>query len=352
MSGIFELVLKSDNKSGNSILKAFSDSGLDVEKGMVFMDRNYLYQVDIRGWIENGLDAEIMVPVSGNRVDKKYDVYIQSFLLPTDAVEADMENDTYNAHSMEPGITVYGSWENDEKVYHRWGNGDGFEPLIIKRNFNGVATDSIEVAEEFRLLFNLYFNSQKNEYVDVSDGEVLTVVKMNDNGYITIHKRYLKTYLAVKEKALIIHIDSRCVALDATKKVEEDGILRHDLDEVLEKCDVLTLHVPLTDSTRNLIDLEKMKKMKRSARILNLARGPVINQDDLYFALKNKIIKSAAIDVTSVEPIEKNSKLFELDNIVITPHIAWKSEKSMITLMNDVEKNLKLFIERKLEGLK
>lgn len=43
------------------------------------MDRNYLYQVDIRGWIENGLDAEIMVPVSGNRVDKKYDVYIQSF---------------------------------------------------------------------------------------------------------------------------------------------------------------------------------------------------------------------------------------------------------------------------------
>ena len=136
------------------------------------------------------------------------------------------------------------------------------------------------------------------------------------------------------------------------KKVEENGILRHDLDEVLEKCDVLTLHVPLTDSTRNLIDLEKMKKMKRSARILNLARGPVINQDDLYFALKNKIIKSAAIDVTSVEPIEKNSKLFELDNIVITPHIAWKSEKSMITLMNDVEKNLKLFIEGKLEGLK
>ena len=70
------------------------------------MDRNYLYQVDIRGWIENGLDAEIMVPVSGNRVNKNYDVYIQSFLLPTDAVEADMKNDTYNAHSMEPGIIV------------------------------------------------------------------------------------------------------------------------------------------------------------------------------------------------------------------------------------------------------
>ena len=121
------------------------------------MDRNYLYQVDIREWIENGLDAEIMVPVFGNRVDKKYDVYLQSFLLPIDAVESDMQNDTQNANTMEPGITVYGSWENDEKVYHRWGNDDDFEPLIIKRNFNGVATDSVEVAEEFRLLFNLYF---------------------------------------------------------------------------------------------------------------------------------------------------------------------------------------------------
>ena len=134
--------------------------------------------------------------------------------------------------------------------------------------------------------------------------------------------------------------------------IEKDGFLRYDLDEVLEKCDILTLHVPLTDSTRNLINLEKMKKMKKSAVILNLARGPVINQEDLYFALKNKIIKSAAVDVTSVEPIEKNSKLFELDNILITPHIAWKSEKSMIKLMDDVEKNLKLFLEGKLEGLK
>ena len=134
--------------------------------------------------------------------------------------------------------------------------------------------------------------------------------------------------------------------------IEKDGFLRYDLDEVLEKCDILTLHVPLTDSTRNFINLEKMKKMKKSAVILNLARGPVINQEDLYFALKNKIIKSAAIDVTSVEPIEKNSKLFQLDNILITPHIAWKSEKSMIKLMDDVEKNLKLFLEGRLEGLK
>ena len=159
------------------------------------MDKDYLYQIDIREWIERGLDADIMVPVSGNKIDKKYDIYLQSFLLPLNEVENDMENDTYNAHTLMPGITVYGSWEDDEKVYHRWGNDNGYEPLVIKREYNGVATDSIEIVEEFRLLFNLYFNSQKNEYIDVSNGEGITVVKMNDNGYVTIHKRYLKTYL-------------------------------------------------------------------------------------------------------------------------------------------------------------
>lgn len=188
------------------------------------MDKDYLYQIDIREWIERGLDADIMVPVSGNKIDKKYDIYLQSFLLPLNEVENDMENDTYNAHTLVPGITVYGSWEDDEKVYHRWGNDNGYEPLVIKREYNGVATDSIEIVEEFRLLFNLYFNSQKNEYIDVSNGEGITVVKMNDNGYVTIHKRYLKTYLAVKEKVLMIHIDSRRVSIDNSEKIKEDGL--------------------------------------------------------------------------------------------------------------------------------
>lgn len=60
------------------------------------MDKDYLYQIDIREWIERGLDADIMVPVSGNKIDKKYDIYLQSFLLPLNEVENDMENDTCN----------------------------------------------------------------------------------------------------------------------------------------------------------------------------------------------------------------------------------------------------------------
>ena len=182
--------------------------------------------------------------------------------------------------------------------------------------------------------------------IDDVNGKILGIV-----GFGNIGKRVAQVAEILGMEVLVAKNTEKDNAKTGSV-IEKDGFLRYDLDEVLEKCDILTLHVPLTDSTRNLINLEKMKKMKKSTVILNLARGPVINQEDLYFALKNKIIKSAAVDVTSVEPIEKNSKLCELDNILITPHIAWKSEKSMIKLMDDVEKNLKLFLEGRLEGLK
>ena len=249
-------------------------------------------------------------------------------------------------------ITATGFNHIDVKSANKFG--------IKVANVSGYSTNSVaQLAITFLLNeltpINKYFEEVKNgKWIDIDvpdyqkypiddvEGKILGIV-----GFGNIGKKVAQMAEALGMKVMVAKNNEKDY-----KKVEENGVLRYDLDEVLERCDVLTLHIPLTNLTRNLINLEKMKKMKRSARILNLARGPVINQDDLYFALKNKIIKSAAIDVTSVEPIEKNSKLFELDNIVITPHIAWKSEKSMLALMNDVEKNLKLFLEGKLEGLK
>ena len=128
---------------------------------MFNMNKDYLFQVSVRDWIENSLGTEIMIPVYGGMVNNDYDIFVQSFLLPEDMLEQEMDNDTYNAHNLIPGITVYGLWEDDEKVYHQWGNGTGFEPIVIKRDFNGLMPDSIEIVEEFRLLFNLYYNSQK-----------------------------------------------------------------------------------------------------------------------------------------------------------------------------------------------
>ena len=231
-------------------------------------------------------------------------------------------------------------------------------------NVSGYSTNSVaQLAITFLLNgltpVNRYYDEVKDgKWIDITvpdyqkypiddvNGKILGIV-----GFGNIGKRVAQVAEILGMEVLVAKNTEKDNAKTGSI-IEKDGFLRYDLDEVLEKCDILTLHVPLTDSTRNLINFEKMKKMKKSAVILNLARGPVINQEDLYFALKNKIIKSAAVDVTSVEPIEKNSKLFELDNILITPHIAWKSEKSMIKLMDDVEKNLKLFLEGRLEGLK
>ena len=231
-------------------------------------------------------------------------------------------------------------------------------------NVSGYSTNSVaQLAITFLLNgltpVNRYYDEVKDgKWIDITvpdyqkypiddvNGKILGIV-----GFGNIGKRVAQVAEILGMEVLVAKNTEKDNAKTGSI-IEKDGFLRYDLDEVLEKCDILTLHVPLTGSTRNLINLEKMKKMKKSAVILNLARGPVINQEDLYFALKNKIIKSAAVDVTSVEPIEKNSKLFELDNILITPHIAWKSEKSMIKLMDDVEKNLKLFLEGRLEGLK
>lgn len=186
------------------------------------MDKDYVYQLSVREWIENELGKELMIPVFGSKKDNKWDIYIQSCLLPIDMIDDELENDTYNARSLSPGITVYGSWEDDEKVYHRWNNDKGIEPFVISRSFEGLAEDSIEIVEEFRLLFNLYYNSQKKEFIDLTDGESVTVVKIKENRYVTVNKKYMKTFLALKNMSLLIYVDSRCVNIESDYKFPQE----------------------------------------------------------------------------------------------------------------------------------
>ena len=239
---------------------------------------------------------------------------------------------------------------------------DGNEKGIKTANVSDYSTNSVAQLAITYLLNELtpiteYSKEVKNnKWLDITipefqsypvndaEGKILGIV-----GFGNIGKKVAVMAETLGMKVMVVKIPGRKYDENNSQNTHE---IRYELDEVLEKCDVLTLHTPLSELTRDLINLERMKKMKKSSIILNLARGPVINQEDLYFALKNKIIKSAAIDVTSVEPVEKDSKLFELENLLITPHIAWKSEKSLIRLMDNVENNLKMFLEGKLEGLK
>lgn len=103
---------------------------------------------------------------------------------------------------------------------------------------------------------------------------------------------------------------------------KELGVQYADMDEVLRESDFISLHVPLTEGTKHLINKESLKKMKKNAVLINTARGPVVKEDDLYEALINGTIWGAGLDVMDPEPPEKDNPLFKLDNVVLLPHIA------------------------------
>ncbi len=101
------------------------------------------------------------------------------------------------------------------------------------------------------------------------------------------------------------------------------------LEELLKTSDIVTIHVPLTEKTRNLIGEKELKLMKSSAVLINTARGGIVNENDLYKALKEGWITGAAIDVYEKEPPSKDNPLFKLDNIIVTPHIAFFTKEAV-----------------------
>lgn len=117
------------------------------------------------------------------------------------------------------------------------------------------------------------------------------------------------------------------------------------LEALLKTSDFITLHCPLTADTKHLINKERLKLMKPSAFLINTARGAIINESDLIEALKNKIIAGAALDVQDPEPPSLSNPLFNMDNVILTPHIGWKTLESRQRLLNIVADNVKAFAE-------
>jgi D-3-phosphoglycerate dehydrogenase len=104
---------------------------------------------------------------------------------------------------------------------------------------------------------------------------------------------------------------------------------RENMEDLIREADVISLHVPRTKDTMNMINKDNMKLMKKTAILLNCARGGVVNEADLYEALKNKAIFAAGIDVFATEPASKDNPLFTLDNITVSPHNAALSVEAM-----------------------
>lgn len=124
-------------------------------------------------------------------------------------------------------------------------------------------------------------------------------------------------------------------------------IKKMDLDELFSTCDIISLHCPLTDSTRELINTERLKQMKPTAILINTGRGPLINEQDLADALNNGIILAAGLDVLSQEPPRADNPLLTARNCYITPHIAWASTAARERLMQIMLDNVKAYLDGK-----
>ena len=130
-----------------------------------------------------------------------------------------------------------------------------------------------------------------------------------------------------------------------TPKSDGDGIRYVSLDELLENSDYITLHCPLNDQTKYMINKETIGKMKTSAVIVNTGRGPLINEADLCEALAAKRIAGAGLDVQEVEPPAEDSPLYTLDNVIITPHMGWKGLETRQRLVGIIRDNVQAFLK-------
>jgi glycerate dehydrogenase len=123
---------------------------------------------------------------------------------------------------------------------------------------------------------------------------------------------------------------------------------RVDFDTLLKDCDFISIHCPLSERTRNLFDADAFSKMKNSAILINVARGPIIHTQALYDALTNGEIAAAGLDVLEQEPISKDNPLGQIQDsnkLIITPHLAWASVEARQRCVDQVYENIQNFLK-------
>ena len=116
------------------------------------------------------------------------------------------------------------------------------------------------------------------------------------------------------------------------------------LDELMQECDIVSIHAPLNERTNDLIKYEHLKQMKKSAYIINLGRGGIINEADLVQALNDNLFAGAGVDVFSKEPLPLDSPYFKVadpSKILLTPHIGWASQEARTCLVEKIAENIR-----------
>ena len=140
-------------------------------------------------------------------------------------------------------------------------------------------------------------------------------------------------------------LDMEILVYTRTPKQDSDGIRYVDLETLLKNSDYVSLHCPLTPQTKHLINRKTLELMKPTAFLINTSRGALINEAELIEALKEGVIAGAGLDVQEVEPPAFDSPLYDMDNVILTPHMGWKGLETRKRLLSILRGNVKAYFE-------
>jgi lactate dehydrogenase-like 2-hydroxyacid dehydrogenase len=223
---------------------------------------------------------------------------------------------------------------------------------ITWRNVAGYSTESV-AQHTFAMLFYLL------EKLPYYDNYVKSEKYVNDVSFTHFAKAFHElsgmTYgiiglgnIGRRVADIAKAFGCRVIYYSTSGRNSQPGYERVSFDELLEQSDIVSIHAPLDENTLGLMNKEAFAKMKKSAILLNVGRGPIINEADLAEALNNKTIASAGLDVLSVEPMQEDNPLRGIkdsERLLITPHIAWAGVEARNRLMGIILGQIKEFFK-------
>ncbi len=223
---------------------------------------------------------------------------------------------------------------------------------ITWRNVAGYSTESV-AQHTFAMLFYLL------EKLPYYDNYVKSEKYVNDVSFTHFAKAFHElsgmTYgiiglgnIGRRVADIAKAFGCRVIYYSTSGRNSQPGYERVSFDELLEQSDIVSIHAPLDENTLGLVNKEAFAKMKKSAILLNVGRGPIINEADLAEALNNKTIAAAGLDVLSVEPMQEDNPLRGIkdsERLLITPHIAWAGVEARNRLMGIILGQIKEFFK-------
>ena len=218
------------------------------------------------------------------------------------------------------------------------------------RNVAGYSTETV-AQHTFAMLF--YLMEKLSYYDSYVKSEQYVGDTMFTHFSNVFHEAYGKTWGIIGMGAIGHRVADiaekfgcRVIYYSTSGKNNQQDFERVDFDTLLAESDIVSVHAPLDENTKNLMDASAFAKMKSSAIFLNVGRGPIVVEADLAEALNNGTIAAAGLDVLCVEPMSEENplrKIKDSDKLLITPHIAWASIEARTRLMKMVENNIRAF---------